>query len=194
MSMVPEIRLTDFCVPSLGSFAGYPNKGLYYLRSAFLGIFLPARRSSPFAPPENCLLAKRMTSHRSVKTQTRKGYKGHHVRYGFRVPVRWTVGPIAHRQSRNRRVLNGGGDIPDVIERILHACVAVSIRLVSRRADGGGARLERALVPSIGILHVEVEHGRHRLIWAVGLPHLNHRVANPDLGVVNCAIRSRVAC
>jgi hypothetical protein len=76
-----------------------------------------------------------------------------------------------------------------IAERILDSRVAVTVRLVHRRRKRGSTRLKRAVVHSVGIWNVHMDRGRHRLPLAVGLPDLDDRIANPNLGVMNDPFR-----
>ena len=81
------------------------------------------------------------------------------------------------------------GDVPDVIERILHSCNPIAIRLVGRRHLRTGACVDCAPVQAIYIVDVQEERCRHRLHLAVRLAHFNHRVPELDPGMLNDAVR-----
>src|SRR6266542_1222478 len=77
------------------------------------------------------------------------------------------------------------GQVPLIAERIGDAGEPVAKRLVCRLADRRRARGERALVHCVDVLHVQIEPRRYRLIWAMRLAHLDHRVADRDLRVMD---------
>ncbi len=84
---------------------------------------------------------------------------------------------------------NVGGDIPLVTECICHARSSIAIGLVGRFGRRSGSGVERSEVHCIRIRDVQVEHGGHGLVRPVGLAHLQGRVADPDLGVMDHALR-----
>src|SRR5579864_8216698 len=64
-------------------------------------------------------------------------------------------------------VFDVGGDVPLVAEGIDHAAAAIAIGMVLGRRDRGRACAQCALVESVAVFHVKIEHGRHGLVGAV---------------------------
>src|SRR6266581_1263092 len=84
-------------------------------------------------------------------------------------------------------------DPPLVAKRILDAGAAVPIELIRWLTRRGCARLQRALVHGVHIVHVEVKRAKHRLTIAHRFAHHDERVTDPDLGMHDGAVRPRHA-
>src|SRR5207302_780891 len=84
-------------------------------------------------------------------------------------------------------------DPPLIANRVLDAGVAVPIELIRWLTRRGCARLQRALVHGVHIVHVEVKRAKQRLTIAHRFAHHDERVTDPDLGMHDGAIRPRHA-
>src|SRR5229473_4297430 len=84
-----------------------------------------------------------------------------------------------------RRVLDVRGDMPRVPKRICNPATAVAIRMVCRLLNRFRSRGQRPFIYRVAVRNVYVEHRLHRLIRPVGLAHLDHCIANLNLGMMN---------
>src|SRR5262249_201279 len=98
--------------------------------------------------------------------------------------ARLRLGRALHRAApapswlRRRR-----GQIPLVAEGVAHGRAPLAVRLQCRRLHRRRARRERAAVPGIHVVDVDVEHRGEGLPLIVRLAHLDDRAADANLGV-----------
>src|SRR5258708_801036 len=73
----------------------------------------------------------------------------------------------------------------------MHTCLAVAVVAVSRFVQRSSACGQRPRVDFIGILHVIVQSGWHRVPSRAGVSELDDRVADPRLAMldVSCCIK-----
>src|SRR5215510_5350152 len=74
-------------------------------------------------------------------------------------------------------------EIPLVAERVAHSRAALAVGLQRRLLHRRRARRERAAIPGVHVVDVDIEHRRHGLPLVVGVAHLDDRAAHANLGV-----------
>src|SRR5678815_2852635 len=87
------------------------------------------------------------------------------------------------------RVLYVRCHIPGVAERVCDGANAVTVELVLWFLHWRCSSGDSALVPRIDIVNIQVQHRRHRLVRSMSFAHLQHRVADPYLGVQHWPFR-----
>src|SRR5579863_1691246 len=153
---------------------------------------MDAAISSPRAPARRRANGSRKSP--SGRSVSRARYTAAHraVSEMFRIRSSRSLTFLLCGRSLRGNVLDLRGDIPLIAERILYASDAITVGLLRRLPDGSASRLNRALINRVHIGDAEIEHGRHRLIVAVGFAHFEPAVADLHPRVLHHPIGRRV--
>jgi hypothetical protein len=88
---------------------------------------------------------------------------------------------LARSRGEGSPVFLVSRDLPHVSPRIPHCRAAVAIGRVYRLLDRRGTGLNRSLICSVSVFHINVEKGRHGLALAAAITDHNDRVADFNL-------------